>query len=81
MIQMPEPPGVIITDTTGQPIAYDGFGLTGAGLSLDEGMHRLFNTDCDDCERIEALDVPFIIERYCQGRLVSGFEHGAASQC
>ena len=71
----------IITDAAGQPIAYDGSGLAVAGLNLEEGMDRLFNTDCGDCECIKALDAPFIIERYWQGRLVSAFEHRATSQC
>ena len=71
----------IITDAAGQPVAYDGSGFAADGLSLDEGMDWLFNTDCDDCERIKTLDGPFIIERYWQGRLVSAFEHGAVSQC
>ena len=71
----------IITDAAGLPVAYDGSGFAATGLSLEEGMDRLFNTECDDCERIKALDAPFIIERYWQGRLFSMFEHGAAGQC
>ena len=71
----------IITDDAGQPVAYDGSGLAAAGLSLEASMDRLFNTECDDCERIQSLDAPFIIERYWQGRLVTAFEQGAASQC
>lgn len=71
----------IVTDTAGQPAAYDGSGLAASGLSLDEGIRRLFDTECADCERVKALDGPFIIERYWQGRLVSAFERGAAGQC
>ena len=71
----------IITDAAGQPVAYGGSGLAAAGLGLEAGIDRLFNTDCDDCEHIKALDAPFIMERYWQGRLVSAFEHGIANQC
>ena len=71
----------IITDYAGQPVAYDGSGLAAGDLSLEEGMDRLFNTECDDCERVKSLDAPFIIERYWQGRLFSMFEHGIANQC
>lgn len=71
----------IITDAAGLPVAYDGSGLATGDLSLEEGMDRLFNTECDDCERVKSLDAPFIIERYWQGRLFSMFEHGIANQC
>ena len=71
----------IITDAAGQPVAYDGAGFATGGLSLEASIDRLFNTECDDCERIKALDAPFIIERYWQGRLFSVFEHGIANQC
>ena len=71
----------VITDAAGQPVAYDGSGLAAGDLSLEAGMDRLFNTECDDCERVKSLDAPFIIERYWQGRLFSMFEHGIANQC
>ena len=71
----------IITDAVGHPVAYDGSGFAATGLSLEEGMDRLFNTECDDCERIKSLDAPFIIEQYWQGQLASAFEQGAAGQC
>ena len=43
-------------------------------LEPEESIHRLLNTECADCERIQSPDAPFIIERYWQGRLVSAFE-------
>ena len=71
----------IVTDAAGHPCAYDGSGFAAAGLGLEEGIDRLFNTECDDCERIRWLDKPFIVERYWLGQLVSIFEHGVANQC
>lgn len=71
----------VITDAAGQPAAYDGSGIAAAGLSLEESIDRLFNTECDDCERIRSLDAPFIAERYWQGLLVGAFAHGTVIQC
>lgn len=71
----------IITDAAGQPAAYDGSGMSTSGLSLEEGIHRLLDTECADCERVKSLDAPFIIERYWQGRLFSALERGAAGHC
>ena len=71
----------IVTDAAGWPAAYDGSGLSASGLSLEEGIHRLLDTECADCERVKSLDAPFIIERYWQGRLVAAFERGVAGQC
>ena len=71
----------IITDATAQPVAYDGSGFAATSLSLEEGIDRLLNMECDDCERIKSLDAPFIIGRYWQGRLVSAFEQSATGQC
>ena len=71
----------VITDAAGQPAAYDGSGMSASGLSLEEGIHRLLDTECADCDRIRSLDAPFIIEGYWLGRLVSTFEKGAAGQC
>ena len=67
--------------TAGQPAACDGSGLSASGLSLEEGIRRLLDTECADCERVRSLDGPFIIERYGQGRLVSKFELRAEGRC
>ena len=71
----------IVTDAAGQSAAYDGSGLSASGLSLEEGIHRLLDTECADCECVKSLDAPFIIERYWLGRLVSAFGLGAVEQC
>ena len=67
--------------TAGQPAACDGSGLSASGLSLEEGIRRLLDTECADCERVKSLDAPFVIERHWQGRLVSEFELRAEGQC
>ncbi len=71
----------IITNAAGQPAAYDGCGVSASALSQEEGIRRLLDTECADCDRVKSLDAPFIIERYWQGRLVSAFGPGAVGQC
>lgn len=71
----------IITGVAGQPVAYDGSGFAAAGLSLEESIDRLFDTERDDCGRIESLNATFIVERYWQGQVVGMSIRGNGNHC
>ena len=56
----------VVTNADGQPHVYDGAGMSANGASLEESFRHLLEEDCNDCERIKALDAAFIKARYAE---------------
>ena len=53
----------IITNAAGKPTEYDGPGFAPSDQSIEEGIERMFSTDCNSCERIKSLNKTFIAEQ------------------